>query len=124
MKTVFVIKDSKSDFPLSVCWDEGTAKATVGNLNNIDSSHQYNYTEVPIHFEDGTEVKIIAPPIKKEYLPSSEKPPVVGSAYPPEFKHVEREWKTETHRHWIENFMDESTGDIISIERKELLDSQ
>jgi hypothetical protein len=26
MKTVFVIKDSKSDFPLSVCWDEGTAK--------------------------------------------------------------------------------------------------
>lgn len=73
METVFVIKDSKSDFPLSVCWDEGTAKATVGNLNSIDSSHQYNYTEVPIHFEDGTEVKIIAPPIKKEYLPSSER---------------------------------------------------
>jgi len=46
MKTVFVIKDSKSDFPLSVCWDEGTAKETIGTLNSIDSSYQYNYTEV------------------------------------------------------------------------------
>ena len=61
MKTVFVIKDSKSDFPLSVCWDEGTAKETIGTLNSIDSSCQYNYTEVPIHFEDGTEVNVIAP---------------------------------------------------------------
>lgn len=73
MKTVFVIKDSNSDFPLSVCWDEGTEKETVGTFNSIDGSHQYNYTEVPINFEEGTEVNVIAPPIKKEYLPSSER---------------------------------------------------
>lgn len=48
---------------------------------------------------------------------------ISGSSYPADFKHIEREWKTDTHRHWVENFKDEDTGEIISIERKEILDS-
>ena len=60
MKTVFVIKDSKSDYPLSVCWDEATAIETVGLLEKADrGNNQYNYIEVPIYFPDKTEVKII-----------------------------------------------------------------
>jgi len=39
-------------------------------------------------------------------------------AYPPDFKHIEREWYTDTHHHWIENFRDEESGEIIQIERK------
>lgn len=37
--------------------------------------------------------------------------------YPEGFKHVEREWWTEAHYHWIENFMDEGTGEVIQVER-------
>lgn len=49
---------------------------------------------------------------------------VSGSAYPADFKHIEKEWTTETHRHWIENFRDEDTGEIIPVERKELLEGK
>lgn len=46
---------------------------------------------------------------------------ISNNNYPSDFKHIEKEWNTDTHRHWIENFKDESTGEIISIERKLLL---
>jgi hypothetical protein len=46
-----------------------------------------------------------------------------NNSYPSDFKHIEKEWETETHRHWIENFKDEDTGEIIPIERKEILNN-
>ncbi len=73
MKTVFVIKLSKGDFPVFATWDEGTAKQTVKELNSRMGDGYCNYIEVPIHFEQGTEINVIAPPIQKEYLPSSER---------------------------------------------------
>lgn len=52
---------------------------------------------------------------------NSAKLPVSGSAYPSDFKHVENEWYTDTHHHWLENFIDEDTGEIIQIKRRKLL---
>lgn len=57
----FVIKNSKTNFPVSVAHDELTAIQMVNKLN--EGENLFNYTEVPMYFEKGTKVDIIAPPL-------------------------------------------------------------
>jgi hypothetical protein len=69
MISIYVIKQSNNDFPVAAAYDEGTAIATVKRMNELVEKIKYNYTCVPMFFEPGTQVNIIAPAIPKEYLP-------------------------------------------------------
>lgn len=72
METIFVIK-SKDNRPVIAAWDEGTAKQKAKELNAINGEGYFTYTEIPLYFEPGTQFNVIAPPIPKDYLPSSER---------------------------------------------------
>lgn len=59
---VFIIKEADTDYAVSACLSEETAKEHVAFLNQLGLNYKYDYTDVALLEEQGTEI-IVTPPI-------------------------------------------------------------